>query len=56
MSTIEPLLERFRRRDRTALARLLTLIARGEQREAIRAASPAIRVPPGSWPSPATGA
>ena len=40
MSTIEPLLERFRRRDRTALARLLTLIARGEQREAIRAALP----------------
>ncbi len=40
MSTIEPLLERFRRRDRAALARLLTLIARGEQREAIRAALP----------------
>ena len=40
VSMIEPLLERFRRRDRTALARLLTLIARGEQREAIRAALP----------------
>ena len=40
MPSIEPLLERFRRRERTALARLLTLISRGEQREAIRAALP----------------
>ena len=40
MATIEPLLERFRRRDRTALARLLTLVSGGERREAIRAALP----------------
>jgi LAO/AO transport system ATPase len=37
---LEPLLERFRQGDRLALARLLTLIARGEQVEAIRAALP----------------
>jgi LAO/AO transport system ATPase len=37
---LEPLLERFRRGDRLALARLLSLIARGEQAEAIRAALP----------------
>jgi LAO/AO transport system ATPase len=35
---LEPLLERFRQRDRLALARLLTLIARGEQVGAIGAA------------------
>jgi LAO/AO transport system kinase len=35
---LEPLLERFRHGDRLALARLLTLVARGEQVEAIRAA------------------
>ena len=45
MATIEPLLERFRRRDRTALARLLTLVSRGERREAIRAALPRDRGP-----------
>jgi LAO/AO transport system ATPase len=37
---LEPLLERFRRGDRLALARLLTLVSRGEQVEAIRAAVP----------------
>jgi LAO/AO transport system ATPase len=37
---LEPLLERFRQGDRLALARLLTLSARGEQVEAIRAALP----------------
>lgn len=37
---LEPLLDRFRQGDRLALARLLTLIARGEQVEAIRAALP----------------
>jgi LAO/AO transport system ATPase len=37
---LEPLLERFRQGDRLALARLLTLIARGEQVAAIRAALP----------------
>jgi LAO/AO transport system ATPase len=37
---LEPLLERFRRGDRLALARLLTLIARGEQVEAILEALP----------------
>ncbi len=37
---LEPLLERFRQGDRLALARLLSLIARGEQVEAIRAALP----------------
>jgi LAO/AO transport system kinase len=37
---LEPLLERFRHGDRLALARLLTLIARGEQVEAIRAELP----------------
>jgi LAO/AO transport system ATPase len=35
---LEPLLERFRQGDRLALARLLSLVARGEQVEAIRAA------------------
>jgi LAO/AO transport system ATPase len=35
---LEPLLERLRRGDRLALARLLTLAARGEQADAIRAA------------------
>jgi LAO/AO transport system ATPase len=35
---LEPLLERFRQGDRLALTRLLTLVARGEQVEAIRAA------------------
>jgi len=35
---IEPLLERFGRRDRMALARLLTLVARGEHLDAIRTA------------------
>jgi LAO/AO transport system ATPase len=37
---LEPLLERFRQGDRLALARLLSLVARGEQVEAIRAALP----------------
>ncbi|HZW31121.1 MAG TPA: AAA family ATPase [Isosphaeraceae bacterium] len=37
---LEPLLERFRQGDRLALARLLTLVARGEQVEAIRAGLP----------------
>ena len=37
---LEPLLERFRQGDRLALARLLTLTARGEQVEAILAALP----------------
>jgi LAO/AO transport system kinase len=35
---LEPLLERFRRRDRIALARLLSLVARGEELAAIKAA------------------
>ena len=37
---LEPLLERFRQGDRLALARLLSLVARGEQVEAIRTALP----------------
>ncbi len=37
---LEPILERFRQRDRMALARLLSLVARGEHLEAIRAALP----------------
>ncbi len=35
---LEQLLDRFRHRDRKALSRLLTLVARGEQLDAIRAA------------------
>jgi LAO/AO transport system ATPase len=35
---VAPLFERFRRRDRLALARLLSLVARGRDSEAIRAA------------------
>ena len=34
---LEPLLERFRRRDRLALSRLVSLVARGEQIDAILA-------------------
>jgi len=37
---LEALLERLRKRDRMALARLLTLVARGEHLETIRAALP----------------
>jgi LAO/AO transport system ATPase len=44
---LEALLERFRQGDRLALARLLTLAARGEQVEAIRAALPPAEVGPG---------
>jgi LAO/AO transport system ATPase len=46
MLELEPLLERFRQGDRLALARLLTLSARGEQVEAIRAALPRDREEP----------
>ena len=42
----EALLERFLQRDRTALARLLTLVGRGEHLEAIRAALPRARARP----------
>src|SRR5438552_6437547 len=37
---LEPLLERFRQRDRLALARLLTLAARGERLQEILTALP----------------
>jgi LAO/AO transport system ATPase len=44
---LEPLLERYRQRDRSALARLLTLAARGEHVELVRSVLPR--------PEPATG-
>lgn len=43
---LEALLERFRQRDRMALARLLSLVARGEHVEAIRAAVQKVEVGP----------
>jgi len=42
---LEPLLERFRRGDRLALSRLLSLVARGERGEEILAGLPAPRRP-----------
>lgn len=42
---LESLLERFHGRDRLALARLLSLIARGEQLDAIRIGAGPVRIP-----------
>ncbi len=43
---LDELLERFRRRDRNALARLLTLVARGERVDEILAGVPPHPNPP----------